>query len=27
MSVEILHGDCRKTLKTLPDASVNCCVT
>jgi site-specific DNA-methyltransferase (adenine-specific) len=27
MSVEILHGDCRETLKTLPDASVNCCVT
>jgi len=27
MNVEILHGDCRETLKTLPDASVNCCVT
>lgn len=27
MSVQILHGDCRETLKTLPDASVNCCVT
>jgi DNA modification methylase len=27
MNVEILHGDCRDTLKTLPDASVNCCVT
>jgi DNA modification methylase len=27
MSVEILQGDCRETLKTLPDASVNCCVT
>jgi DNA modification methylase len=27
MNVEILHGDCRQTLKTLPDASVNCCVT
>ncbi len=27
MSVEILHGDCRETLKTLPDASVHCCVT
>lgn len=27
MTVEILHGDCRETLKTLPDASVNCCVT
>jgi len=27
MNVEILHGDCRETLKTLPDASVHCCVT
>ena len=27
MTVEILHGDCNETLKTLPDASVNCCVT
>jgi len=27
MSVEILQGDCRETLKTLPDASVHCCVT
>jgi site-specific DNA-methyltransferase (adenine-specific) len=27
MSVEILHGDCRETLKTLPEGSVNCCVT
>jgi DNA modification methylase len=27
MSVEILHGDCRETLKTLPDRSVQCCVT
>jgi site-specific DNA-methyltransferase (adenine-specific) len=27
MSVEILHDDCRETLKTLPDASVHCCVT
>ena len=27
MNVQILHGDCRETLKTLPDASVNCCVT
>jgi DNA modification methylase len=23
----ILTGDCRETLKTLPDASINCCVT
>jgi site-specific DNA-methyltransferase (adenine-specific) len=27
MNVEILHGDCRQTLKTLPEGSVNCCVT
>jgi hypothetical protein len=27
MSVEILIGDCRETLKTLPDESVQCCVT
>jgi len=27
MNVEIFHGDCRETLKTLPDASVHCCVT
>jgi DNA modification methylase len=27
MSVRILHGDCRDTLRTLPDASVHCCVT
>ena len=27
MGVEILQGDCREVLKTLPDASVNCCVT
>jgi DNA modification methylase len=25
--VTILMGDCRDVLKTLPDASVNCCVT
>lgn len=25
--VTILNGDCREVLKTLPDASVNCCVT
>lgn len=23
----ILEGDCRETLKTLPDASIHCCVT
>jgi hypothetical protein len=27
MNVQILQGDCRETLKTLPSASVNCCVT
>ena len=27
MTVRILHGDCRDVLKTLPDASVHCCVT
>lgn len=27
MSVQILQGDCRQTLKTLPDSSVHCCVT
>lgn len=27
MSVQILNGDCRELLKTLPDASVDCCVT
>jgi DNA modification methylase len=27
MSVSVLHGDCRDVLKTLPDASVHCCVT
>ena len=25
--VTILQGDCREILKTLPDGSVNCCVT
>ena len=25
--LQILTGDCRETLKTLPDASVQCCVT
>lgn len=27
MNTQILQGDCRKVLKTLPDESVNCCVT
>jgi DNA modification methylase len=27
MSVAILEGDCRSVLATLPDASVQCCVT
>jgi DNA modification methylase len=27
MSVRVLQGDCREVLKTLPDASVQCCVT
>jgi DNA modification methylase len=27
MSVQVLTGDCRETLKTLPDGSVHCCVT
>ena len=27
MTVRILTGDCREVLKTLPDASVQCCVT
>ena len=25
--VKILQGDCRYVLKTLPEGSVNCCVT
>lgn len=25
--IEILFGDCRETLKTLPDCSVHCVVT
>ncbi len=25
--VTILQGDCRQTLKTLPDNSIHCCVT
>jgi DNA modification methylase len=27
MSVRIIQGDCREMLTTLPDQSVNCCVT
>lgn len=27
MTVTIRHGDCRDVLRTLPDASVHCCVT
>ena len=27
MKIDILQGDCRQTLKSLPDHSVNCCVT
>jgi DNA modification methylase len=27
VTVRILQGDCREVLKTLPDASVHCCVT
>ena len=27
MTVQILNGDCREVLKTLADASVDCCVT
>ena len=27
MTIEIHTGDCREVLKTLPDESVNCCVT
>lgn len=27
MSIQILRGDCRDVLRTLPDASVHCCVT
>ncbi len=27
MTVTILHGDCRAILSTLPDCSVQCCVT
>ena len=27
MTLQILQGDCRETLRSLPDGSVNCCVT
>lgn len=27
MTVQIIRGDCRETLKTLPEKSVHCCVT
>lgn len=27
MTTQFLQGDCRETLKTLPDCSVHCCVT
>lgn len=27
MSIRVITGDCREVLKTLPDASVHCCVT
>lgn len=27
VTVQVLHGDCREVLATLPDASVQCCVT
>lgn len=27
MTVQILNGDCRDVLRTLPDSSVHCCVT
>jgi DNA modification methylase len=27
MGVQIRHGDCREILRSLPDASVHCCVT
>ena len=27
MSTQIIIGDCRDVLKTLPEASVHCCVT
>lgn len=27
MSTEVIIGDCREVLKTIPDKSVHCCVT
>lgn len=27
MNTQLLHGDCRQVLKTMPDESVHCCVT
>jgi DNA modification methylase len=27
MSIEYIIGDCRDVLKTMPDNSINCCVT
>ncbi len=27
MTVRIILGDCREVLRTLPDASVHCCIT
>ena len=27
MNIQLLHGDCRQVLTTLPAESVNCCVT
>jgi DNA modification methylase len=27
MTVKILHGDCRAAMQTLPEGSINCCVT
>jgi len=27
MTIKLLRGDCRSVLKTLPDASVHCCIT
>lgn len=27
MSLDIIIGDCRETLKSLPEGSIQCCVT
>jgi DNA modification methylase len=27
MTIRVITGDCREVLKSLPDASVQCCVT